>query len=339
MEPPMHRIDNTTAVATIPTPKQPGTPGFFTNGDPTLGQPATIVEADLLNAVQEEIAHVIEQAGIVLSKTDRTQLYQALGKLTRIRLTQDTTFYISPLGSNNNDGLTPETPWSDATYGYDWIRDRIDPNGHTITLQAAPGTYPGAYFEYPIIGGPFFLVGNEADPTQVVFFNNNGHAINIDSAANVIILGVTVRASGQSTACGVTVIQGSRFQFNNMIFDTCVDAHINADVGSMVGGWPDPHNIQYTITGSANAHVMAIHAGFGQILGHITISGTPTFAYGFCMVVAAQFDWQGVTFNGTCHGPRYHLQAGGILSTGNSGNPNFFPGDAPGYNDGTGIYA
>jgi hypothetical protein len=79
----MYRIDNSTASPSMPTPDVPGpnVDGFFTNGDPTLGQLATIVDDDWLNAIQEELCYCIEQSGQTLDKTDRTQLYQAIGTL------------------------------------------------------------------------------------------------------------------------------------------------------------------------------------------------------------------------------------------------------------------
>lgn len=64
----MHRID--TAGSTVDNK--------FTDGDPQTATQATVVDDDFMNTVQEELAHVIEQAGIVLSKPDQTQLYQAI---------------------------------------------------------------------------------------------------------------------------------------------------------------------------------------------------------------------------------------------------------------------
>lgn len=76
----MFRIDNTTAVTPIPTPAAVGANpnGFFTKGNPGLGIPATIVDDDWANAVQEEICNVVTAAGITLSKTVRTQLRDAI---------------------------------------------------------------------------------------------------------------------------------------------------------------------------------------------------------------------------------------------------------------------
>ena len=65
----MHRIDDEGA-----TPQN-----GFTDGDVQSGTEATTVGEDWLNAVQEEIANVIEAAGIVLDKANNGQLLQALG--------------------------------------------------------------------------------------------------------------------------------------------------------------------------------------------------------------------------------------------------------------------
>lgn len=50
----------------------------FTEGDPSLGVPATVVSADWLNSVQEEIAHVVEENDITLNKAQNGQLMTAL---------------------------------------------------------------------------------------------------------------------------------------------------------------------------------------------------------------------------------------------------------------------
>lgn len=63
----MHRIDHATAVDE-----------HFTEGNVVGGLEATVVTDDFLNAVQDEIANVVEEAGITLDKADNTQLYQAI---------------------------------------------------------------------------------------------------------------------------------------------------------------------------------------------------------------------------------------------------------------------
>lgn len=67
----MHRIDGPGAA--------PG--GQFTEGDPSVGTPASVVTDDWLNAVQEEICGVVEGSGAALSKPSNAQLLLAIKAL------------------------------------------------------------------------------------------------------------------------------------------------------------------------------------------------------------------------------------------------------------------
>lgn len=78
----MHRIDG-------PGATSPG--NQFTEGDPVGAVPATVVTADWLNAVQEEIAGVIEGASIALSKPSNSQLHAAILALIAANTTSFTT--------------------------------------------------------------------------------------------------------------------------------------------------------------------------------------------------------------------------------------------------------
>jgi hypothetical protein len=79
----MYRTDNATSATSIPSPGPagPNPDGFFTNG--------TILDRDWCNAVQEEIAGVIESTGDTLDKTDRTQLKVAIEWYVQQFLTTD----------------------------------------------------------------------------------------------------------------------------------------------------------------------------------------------------------------------------------------------------------
>src|SRR6516225_148646 len=161
----MHRIDVPSAVSSLPTPKQPGTPGYYTDGDPTTGQQATIVSDDWCNSVQEELAYVVEQSGLVLSKTDRTQLFLALARLFRRRLTAALTVYVSTTGNDSTgDGLTIATAFATINHAYNYIRDHVDLNGQQATIQLEDGTYSSASLSFPCVGPAVIIQGNLADP-------------------------------------------------------------------------------------------------------------------------------------------------------------------------------
>jgi hypothetical protein len=74
----MFAIDDATAVAAMPTPEAAGTAGFFTEGNPALGQAATYLRASFLNGLMQELLNVLTGAGVTPSKTTYDQLLKAL---------------------------------------------------------------------------------------------------------------------------------------------------------------------------------------------------------------------------------------------------------------------
>jgi hypothetical protein len=74
----MKRIDHSTATEA----------DQFTEGNPSSGVPPTVVTADWLNGIQEEIVAVIEEAGITLDGADQTQLLQAINAMLAISTTE-----------------------------------------------------------------------------------------------------------------------------------------------------------------------------------------------------------------------------------------------------------
>lgn len=74
----MFRIDDPSAAASLPVPEPTGTPGFWTEGNPATGIPATLERASWFNSIQEELMSVLAAGGITASKTTYTQLLAAL---------------------------------------------------------------------------------------------------------------------------------------------------------------------------------------------------------------------------------------------------------------------
>lgn len=74
----MHRIDNATAAATPPTPDPAGTPGHWTKGDPGSGTPATVMDQDWFQAVQEELMSILTAGAVPPVKGTHNQVLAAL---------------------------------------------------------------------------------------------------------------------------------------------------------------------------------------------------------------------------------------------------------------------
>ncbi len=82
----MFRIDHDDAAVALPTPAAAGSAGYYTDGDPAVGTAATVVTADHLNAIQEELCYAIDDiGGETLSKTDRTQLGTVIGPVRALK--------------------------------------------------------------------------------------------------------------------------------------------------------------------------------------------------------------------------------------------------------------
>jgi hypothetical protein len=146
----MHRIDTPTAQIDKFGQGKNG----FTNGDPSTGRLATYLNSDMWDAVQEEIANVIENAGIPLDKTKHNQLYLAIQKAITDK------GYL--LKANNLIDLANKY---DARFNLD-VYSKGESNSRYLSI--AGGTLTGQ------------LSINNAD-----FINKNGHTTYTDGGGNL----------------------------------------------------------------------------------------------------------------------------------------------------------
>ncbi|WP_241300460.1 hypothetical protein [Burkholderia stabilis] len=77
----MYRIDDATAAPSLPTPESAAAEGYFTEGNPATGTPATKVRASWLNMIQEELRGLVTAAGLTPSKTNYSQVAAAVRAL------------------------------------------------------------------------------------------------------------------------------------------------------------------------------------------------------------------------------------------------------------------
>lgn len=77
----MYQIDNDSASQSLPPSTSNGTPGFFTDGNPATGLAATVLPAEFMNMIMLELTYLVTQSGQTLSKSDHTQVTQAVKKL------------------------------------------------------------------------------------------------------------------------------------------------------------------------------------------------------------------------------------------------------------------
>lgn len=87
----MYRIDDPSASATLPTPEAALTEGYWTEGNPGTGTPATLERASWFNMIQEELRAIVIAGGLTPSKTTYTQVRDAIQKM-----------YSPPIGTATN---------------------------------------------------------------------------------------------------------------------------------------------------------------------------------------------------------------------------------------------
>lgn len=83
----MYQIDNSTAAQAIPASTAAGNKGYFTDGNPATGTPATILPAEFMNMLMMENINVLSAAGIQPDKSKFNQLALAISTITGSNLT------------------------------------------------------------------------------------------------------------------------------------------------------------------------------------------------------------------------------------------------------------
>lgn len=121
----MYRIDDATAATSLPTPESAGAEGYFTEGNPATGTPATKIRGSWLNMVQEELCAILAAAGIARSKTNYNQVNSALQKM-----------YSPVVGAARNLVMSVTSASATATLTADQIVVATALNGQTFALSS-----------------------------------------------------------------------------------------------------------------------------------------------------------------------------------------------------------
>lgn len=79
----MYRIDDPSASHTLPTPEAALTEGYWTEGNPGTGTPATLERASWFNMIQEELRAIVVAGGLTPSKTTYNQVLAAIQSISQ----------------------------------------------------------------------------------------------------------------------------------------------------------------------------------------------------------------------------------------------------------------
>lgn len=324
----MYRIDTPTAAAVRPTPSALGTEGYWTKGNPAGGVPATQMDQDWFQALQENLVAIADAAGIAHSKTDYTVLLRSIQKLGRIKLTANTTFYVATTGNDSTGtGLVVGSPWLTVQHAINVLLANYDLAGFTATISVADGTYTSPVaISAPFTGaGSVNIVGNTGTPSNVLFSTTSASAVTVSNGAVIGLSGVKLQTT--TSGSGVFALNGGKILCNGpLVFGACSAAHIFADVLSTI-----TISANYTINGAAPIHWWSEDSSviFARALT-VTLAGTPAFSSQFALArTVSAIHCDGNTFSGSATGTRYEADANGVIQTAAAG-ATYLPGSTSG---------
>jgi hypothetical protein len=337
----MYQVDNASAATALPAPAAvgPNPNGFFTGGSPGV-TPATVVDADWMNAVMMEIINVIVAASITPSKTNRAQLLQAIQSLGRIRLTTNLNLYVATTGNDANSGLSAGTPFLTLQAAANAAANLYDTNGFAITVNVADGTYTaGVILQRALVGGgQLNFTGDITTPTACVVNVVNASCF-VYSAGSGIVQGFLVEATGaigSGQGCGIIASTSGSVNTNHMAYGTC-----QAHKYSAPGGNISATGATETIVGNAGQHLLADQGNINVTGSSLTIPAAEAFTTFAVAEIGGAIQYLTSTISGAgvagCTGVRYAVTFNGILYTAAAG-ASFFPGSTAGSVSNGGVY-
>jgi hypothetical protein len=345
----------------------PGKDGFG-DGVPSIGGSSTQLNAAWFNNDQEEICNAIELSGFVLDPADRTQLYQAMragiddevpddGVIYarrrlpgqprglwvpsgRLRIDGDIDFYVSETGDdNNNDGLSPGTPFRHPQRAWDELINFIDLNGFNAVIHVEDGLYSEGIncASLPLgygSGNSIRFTGNTTNPQNCLISVSDNYCFQATNGARITIegFGLTNNSPNPGAGVGLSSVLGSTLIYGNCDFGPCA-THILSGPGSTVYAAG-----AYTISAGAVNHYGAVGGTITMGVNPVpvTLIGNPAFSDAFARCVqGAGITTLNLSFNGTATGLRFIVALVAYIQTYNGGDLNFFPGDQPGVQDPT----
>jgi hypothetical protein len=138
----MFRIDDATASPTLPVPEAASTEGYWTEGNPATGTPATIERASWFNMIQEELRAIVVAGGLTPSKTIYNQV------LSAIRRIGQNTLVLADTGAVNAYTAVNATPLVAGT----WVDGVVQAIKIAHTNTSASTYAPDGLTAIPIYG-------------------------------------------------------------------------------------------------------------------------------------------------------------------------------------------
>ncbi|MBI3788054.1 MAG: hypothetical protein HY276_07340 [Ignavibacteriales bacterium] len=240
------------------------------------------------------------------------------------QLQQNRTYYVSPTGSDSNDGLCLGQAFLTIQKAVD-VASIVINNGYNITIQLANGTYTtGAVLKRYSGSGVITIQGNSTYHDSVLVYPNGYGFYSENRGVKWIIKDLKVQTSGVVENASIFA-EGGFIEVQGVNFGIGAGDQLRAERGGRirVAG-------NYTISGGAYRHV---HVRFGGEIElqyvTVTLTGTPNFSVFVEVSACASGAFYSLTFSGSATGSRYRVDVNGVIST-FGGGANYFPGNAAG---------
>lgn len=274
----------------------------------------------------------------------------------RQKLTADTQFYVSVLGSDSNSG-SATMPWRTLQHAMDFIAANLDIAGFTITVNIGAGTFVGLGLRSTVGGGRINWVGAGSASTTITNGNNDG----INNAGEGIAVFNVIQTVMSFDKCTIAVTNNDaidifasvnlQFASSDVKFDLT-----NLGVGSVMI-WADAAGVYVQdvaltiIGGGANVNeAFLIESGAFYSANTngatSTVSGNLTIAEAFVKADSGGIFISGAVptgynVTGTVTGVRFRAESHGYIGCQADQQPlglTYFPGDAAGVIDPSSAY-
>lgn len=272
------------------------------------------------------IAHISNGESGLSSRTKINSVIDFVNN-ARIRLMVDATYYISTAGNDTTGDGTVGNPWRTFQHAVDTAALTLDFGGNTVNIQAANGTYAESVFVSSWVGGgTLLLLGDPVTPSNVVI-NSPTHCIFSVARNDLQVSGIKLIAGGGFAGALFATAQTSITVAGKIEFGTSSGVHFWSESGVFI------INSDYLISGGATYHYLIEQSGASLSFNSgftVTLTGTPAFGvFAFANNLGEIANSNGGTYSGSATGQRYLANMNSVIWT-NTGNINFFPGNAPG---------
>lgn len=311
----MFRIDDPSAATSLPTPEAAGTEGYWTEGNPASGTPATLERASWFNMIQEELCSILAAAGITRAKTTYNQVNTALQKM-----------YSPVAGAARNLSASLTTQGASVTYTADELVVKTALGGQPFvisvfnkTVNLGTSGIGGVVGTTPATSGfaAIYAAFNPTTAAQGIFATDATTAIAPNVYGGTLPTGYTASAligvvpmsstAGQFAPfaqidrhvgwSGGNIVSGSTFTGSNTVAPSTAFIPLNA---RFVSGYLQLANASASVTSSISVTIQdsAVPSSGGWPLAQ-SVPVTSSVAAGFrCAVTTPQSIYRTVTASG-----------------------------------------